>query len=243
MADAVQASRLAGSAQLRLCSTDSLFNAQDRSDMQLISQSFQDGQAIPGEFAFAVPDAASHVALSSNRNPHLAWSGAPAGTQSFVVVCHDPDVPSRGDDVNQEGREVPASLPRVDFFHWLLLDIPAATTEIAAGAQSDGVTPRGKSGPAAPGGLRHGINDYTGWFAGDEQMKGDYFGYDGPCPPWNDSIVHHYIFTVYALATPTLAVSGELTGANVRAALQAGQVLGKASITGLYSLNPAVSAA
>ena len=48
--------------------------------MQLISQSFQDGQAIPGEFAFAVPDAASHVALSSNRNPHLAWSGAPAGT-------------------------------------------------------------------------------------------------------------------------------------------------------------------
>jgi Raf kinase inhibitor-like YbhB/YbcL family protein len=221
----------------------SLFNAQDPSDMQLTSQSFQDGQAIPGEFAFAVPDAASHVALSSNRNPHLAWSGAPAGTQSFVVVCHDPDVPSRGDDVNQEGREVPASLPRVDFFHWLLLDIPAATTEIAAGAQSDGVTPRGKSGPAAPGGLRHGINDYTGWFAGDEQMKGDYYGYDGPCPPWNDSIVHHYVFTVYALATPTLAVSGELTGANVRAALQAGQVLGKASITGLYSLNPAVCAA
>jgi len=221
----------------------SLFNAQDPSDMQLTSQSFQDGQAIPGEFAFAVPDAASHVALSSNRNPHLAWSGVPAGTQSFVVVCHDPDVPSRGDDVNQEGREVPASLPRVDFFHWLLLDIPAATTEIAAGAQSDGVTPRGKSGPAAPGGLRHGINDYTGWFAGDEQMKGDYYGYDGPCPPWNDSIVHHYVFTVYALATPTLAVSGELTGANVRAALQAGQVLGKASITGLYSLNPAVCAA
>lgn len=221
----------------------SLFNAQNPSDMQLTSQSFQDGQAIPGEFAFAVPDAASHVALSSNRNPHLAWSGAPAGTQSFVVVCHDPDVPSRGDDVNQEGREVPASLPRVDFFHWLLLDIPAATTEIAAGAQSDGVTPRGKSGPAAPGGLRHGINDYTGWFAGDEQMKGDYYGYDGPCPPWNDSIVHHYVFTVYALATPTLAVSGELTGANVRAALQAGQVLGKASITGLYSLNPAVCAA
>jgi Raf kinase inhibitor-like YbhB/YbcL family protein len=221
----------------------SLFNAQDPSDMQLTSQSFQDGQAIPGEFAFAVPDAASHVALSSNRNPHLAWSGAPAGTQSFVVVCHDPDVPSRGDDVNQEGREVPASLPRVDFFHWLLLDIPAATTEIAAGAQSDGVTPRGKSGPAAPGGLRHGVNDYTGWFAGDEQMKGDYYGYDGPCPPWNDSIVHHYVFTVYALATPTLAVSGELTGANVRAALQAGQVLGKASITGLYSLNPAVCAA
>ena len=209
--------------------------------MQLTSQSFHDGQAIPGEFAFAVPDSTTHVALSSNRNPHLAWSGVPEGTQSFVVVCHDPDVPSRGDDVNQEGREVPAALPRVDFFHWLLLDLPADTRQIAVGSHSDGVTPRGKPGPAAPGGARHGINDYTGWFAGDEQMKGDYHGYDGPCPPWNDTLVHHYVFTVYALATPTLAVEGALTGANVLAALAAAPVLGQARITGLYSLNPAVS--
>ncbi|WP_186203852.1 YbhB/YbcL family Raf kinase inhibitor-like protein [Burkholderia gladioli] len=209
--------------------------------MQLSSQNFQDGQPIPGEFAFAVPDAASHVALSANRNPQLAWRDVPAGTQSFVLVCHDPDVPSRGDDVNQEGRVVPASLPRVDFFHWLLLDIPGGTTEIAAGAQSDGVTPRGKPGPQAPAGLRHGINDYTGWFAGDEQMKGDYYGYDGPCPPWNDEIVHHYVFTVYALGAPRLEVDGSLTGANVRAALAKAPVLGQASLTGLYSLNPAVT--
>lgn len=211
--------------------------------MQLTSQSFQDGQAIPGAYAFAVPDAASHVALSSNRNPHLAWSGVPAGTQSLVVVCHDPDVPSRGDDVNQEGREVPATLPRVDFFHWLLLDIPAGTTEIAEGSHSSAVTARGKAGPTAPGGLRHGINDYTAWFAGDEAMKGDYYGYDGPCPPWNDSLVHHYVFTVYALGTPSLAVEGPLTGANVRAALTKAPVLGQASLTGLYSLNPRVAAA
>ena len=161
--------------------------------MQLTSQSFQDGHAIPGEFAFAVPDATAHVALSSNLNPHLAWGNAPGGTQSFVVVCHDPDAPSRGDDVNQEGREVPATLPRVDFFHWLLLDIPAGTTQIAAGTHSNGITPRGKPGPAAPEGLRHGINDYTSWFAGDDAMKGDYYGYDGPCPPWNDTLVHHYV--------------------------------------------------
>ncbi|RYF21057.1 MAG: YbhB/YbcL family Raf kinase inhibitor-like protein [Comamonadaceae bacterium] len=209
--------------------------------MQLTSHSFQDGQPIPGEFAFAVPDAAAHVALSANRNPHLAWSGAPAGTRSFVVVCHDPDVPSQGDDVNQEGREVPATLPRVDFFHWLLLDIPAERTEIAAGTHADGVTPHGKAGPGAPEGLRHGINDYTSWFAGDAQMQGDYYGYDGPCPPWNDSIVHHYVFTVYALGTPTLQVDGALTGANVRAALAAAPVLAQASLTGLYTLNPAVA--
>lgn len=208
--------------------------------MKLTSNSIEDGKAIPGEFAFCVPDTAAHVALSANRNPHLAWSDAPAGTQSFVLVCHDPDAPSRGDDVNQEGRTVPASLPRVDFYHWLLLDIPASTTEIAAGSHSDGVTARGKSGPAAPGGLRHGINDYTGWFASDAQMKGNYYGYDGPCPPWNDEMAHRYVFTVYALATPTLAVEGDLTGANVMAALNKAKVLGQASLTGVYSLNPAV---
>lgn len=209
--------------------------------MKLVSTSFADGQKIPGEFAFAVPDATTHVALSSNCNPHLAWSDVPTGTQSFVVTCVDLDVPSKGDDVNQEGREVPASLPRVDFFHWMLLDIPAGTYEIAAGSQSAAVTPRGKPGPAAPEGLRHGINDYTAWFAGDEQMKGDYYGYDGPCPPWNDSIAHHYVFTVYALAVPALAISGPITGAAVRAALASVEVLGQASLTGLYSLNPKVS--
>ncbi|MGC2944622.1 YbhB/YbcL family Raf kinase inhibitor-like protein [Burkholderia ambifaria] len=208
--------------------------------MQLTSQSFKDGEHIPAEFAFAVPDAVTHVSLSSNRNPHLAWSDVPEGTRSFVVICHDPDVPSRGDDVNQEGREVPASLPRVEFYHWLLLDIPPGTTGIAAATHADGVTPRGKSGPAAPEGLRHGINDYTGWFASDEQMKGDYYGYDGPCPPWNDTLVHHYVFTVYALATPQLEISGPLTGTNVRAALDTAPVLAKASLTGLYSLNPKV---
>jgi Raf kinase inhibitor-like YbhB/YbcL family protein len=209
--------------------------------MKITSQSFKDGEKIPGKFAFAVQNPDSHIALSSNLNPHLAWSDVPEGTKSFVLICHDPDVPSRGDDVNQEGRDVPASLPRVDFYHWLLLDIPADTTEIPAGSHSGTVTPRGKSGPNAPGKLRHGINDYTGWFAGDEQMKGDYYGYDGPCPPWNDTIVHHYIFTIYALATPTLGVDGPLTGANIRTALDKAAVLGKASLTGLYSLNPSVS--
>ncbi|MCL6328576.1 YbhB/YbcL family Raf kinase inhibitor-like protein [Pectobacterium carotovorum subsp. carotovorum] len=208
--------------------------------LQLSSHSFQDGDTIPGEFAFAVPDATSHITLSSNHNPHLAWHGAPEGTQSFVLVCHDPDVPSRGDDVNKEGREVSASLPRVDFYHWLLLDIPASINEIPAALHSNSITPRGKAGPNAPTGLRHGINDYTGWFATDEQMKGTYYGYDGPCPPWNDAIVHHYIFTLYALATPTLTIEGELNGANVRAALANAPVLAKATLTGLYTLNPAL---
>jgi Raf kinase inhibitor-like YbhB/YbcL family protein len=205
--------------------------------MQLTSTSFSDNMPIPGEFAFAVIDPTSHVALSSNRNPHLAWSDVPAGTQSFVLICHDPYVPSRGDDVNQEDREVPATLPRVDFFHWLLLDIPAATREIVAGSHSDGVTPRGKAGPAAPGGMTHGINDYTNWFAGDEQMNGNYYGYDGPCPPWNDALMHHYVFTLYALDIPELPKDLPLNGPNIRLAI-ANHVLAEASLTGSYTLNP-----
>ncbi|MFL9924664.1 YbhB/YbcL family Raf kinase inhibitor-like protein [Herbaspirillum lusitanum] len=211
--------------------------------MKLWSESFKDGAAIPGQFAFAVIDPKTHVALSANRNPHLAWSELPAGTKSLALVCHDPDVPSRGDDVNQEGKTVPADLPRVDFYHWTLVDIPAATAAIAEGQFSDGVKARGKAGPVIAGnvlpGARQGLNDYTGWFAGDGDMSGDYFGYDGPCPPWNDAIVHRYIFTLYALDIEQLPVSGKLEGSVVVTALR-DHVLAQASISGLYTLNPAV---
>lgn len=215
--------------------------------MKLWSDSFKDGRAIPGEYAFCVIDPVTHVALSTNKNPHLAWSDVPAGTQSLALIVHDPDVPSRGDDVNQEGKTVPADLPRVDFFHWVLVDLPANITQIAAASFCSSVTPGGKSGPAiadspiklAQGEPRHGINDYTGWFAQDAQMSGDYFGYDGPCPPWNDSIVHRYVFTLYALNIAQLPVDGKFTGAQVRDAI-AGHVLEQASICGLYGLNPGV---
>jgi len=211
--------------------------------MKLWSDSFQDGAVIPGEFAFAVSDPKNHVALSSNKNPHLAWSDLPPGTKSLVLVVHDPDVPSRGDDVNQEGKTVPADLPRVDFFHWTLVDIPAGITELAAGQFSGAVTTRGKAGPAIPGdplsGARHGLNDYTSWFAGDGDMSGDYFGHDGPCPPWNDAIAHRYVFTLYAIDQEQLTVTGKFTGTDVHNALQ-GHVLAQAALTGTYSLNPDV---
>ncbi len=212
--------------------------------MKLWSDSFKDGAAIPGEFAFCVPDAANHVAMSANRNPHLAWQDVPPATRSLALIVHDPDVPSRGDDVNQEGRSVPADLPRVDFFHWTLIDLPPSLTQIAAGSFADGITPRGKPGPEianAPvdGRPRHGINDYAGWFAQDKDMAGSYFGYDGPCPPWNDAIAHRYVFTLYALDIPRVPVEGDFTGAQVREAI-ADYVLAEAALTGWYSLNPAV---
>ena len=207
--------------------------------MKLTTTAFRDGGVIPAEFAFGRPDPKTHVALSANRNPDFAWSGAPAGTKSFALLCVDPDVPSRGDDVNQEGRVVPASLPRVDFFHWVLVDRPPSATSIARGEHADGVVPHGKPGPAAKHGARHGVNDYTGWFAGDPAMAGDWYGYDGPCPPWNDAIVHRYVFTVCALDVARLAVEGRFGGADARRAM-AGHVLAQASVTGRYALNPSV---
>lgn len=205
--------------------------------MELRSNSFVDGQRLPGDLSFCIPDPAHHVCLGKNRNPHLAWSDAPAGTRSFALICHDPDVPSRGDDVNQEGRSVPADLPRIDFFHWVLIDLPPAVNGIAEGEFSDDVSPRGKPGPLAPLGSRQGINNYTDWFAGDPDMKGDYYGYDGPCPPWNDEILHRYVFTLYALDIERLPLEGRFGGDEVRAAL-AGHILAQASIAGSYTLNP-----
>jgi Raf kinase inhibitor-like YbhB/YbcL family protein len=207
--------------------------------MQLTSKSFSDGASIPGEFAFAVIDPVNHIALSTDRNPQLAWSNVPEGTKSFALICHDPDVPNRVDDVNKEDREIAESFPRDQFFHWVLLDIPATIREIPAGSHSDRITAKGKPGPAAPGGTRHGLNDYTKWFAGDKNMGGDYYGYDGPCPPWNDLRLHHYVFTLYALDVPQVEVHGDFTGANARLAI-AGHVLAQASLTGTYTLNPRV---
>ena len=158
--------------------------------MDLTSSSFNDGQRITGDFAFCIPDPEHHVCLGRNLNPQLAWTGAPAETQSFALICHDPDVPSQGDDVNQEDRTVPASLARVDFFHWVLVDLPASLGEVKEGEFSDDVTPRGKPGPHAPHDARQGINDYTAWFDSDNDMRGDYYGSDGPCPPWNLSLIH-----------------------------------------------------
>lgn len=210
--------------------------------MQLTSSVLQDNQPIPSEYAFAALDPPQHATLSANRNPPLAWSELPAGTHSLVLICHDPDVPSKPDDVNQEGRTVPADLPRVDFYHWVLVDLPPVPAEIKTGEFSDGVTARGKPGPAGPRGTRQGINSYTDWFSGDEQMEGKYFGYDGPCPPWNDTLVHHYVFTLYALDLERCPVEGEFTGPDVLKAI-ASHILAQASLTGTYSLNPAVQPA
>jgi Raf kinase inhibitor-like YbhB/YbcL family protein len=204
--------------------------------MKVRSDSFENEGAIPTRCAFGKHDPEAHVALSDNLNPHLAWEDVPSGTASFAILCTDSEVPSRGDDVNKEGRRVPFDLPRTEFVHWTLVDLPATVRTISEGEMSRGVVARGKP-PGAPHGARQGLNDYTGWFAGDEAMKGQYHGYDGPCPPWNDERAHRYTFTVLALDVPRAAVEGSFTIAELRRALE-GHVLGKASLVGTYTIAP-----
>ncbi|MET0185524.1 MAG: YbhB/YbcL family Raf kinase inhibitor-like protein [Achromobacter sp.] len=205
--------------------------------MQLTSLSFTDNEAIPERYAFAKIDPDTHVVLADNYNPQFSWDDVPEGTLSFALICHDPDVPSKPDDVNVEGRTVPADLPRVDFFHWVLVDLNPALRDIDEGTFSNSITPRGKGGPLAPMDARQGLNSYTKWFAADRDMNGEYFGYDGPCPPWNDEVPHRYIFTLYALNVASLKLDGSFTGEDALRAMQ-GKVLAHASVRGTYSLNP-----
>ncbi len=173
--------------------------------------SWTNGGMIPDKFAFCRPADPGPIEMSDNRNPAIRWANAPGGTRSYAILCVDPDVPSKADNVNKEGVVVPADLPRVDFYHWVMVDVPTSITGIEEGADSDRVTARGKAPGRCTFGVR-GLNNYTDWFAGDPDMGGNYGGYDGPCPPWNDEIVHRYHFTVFALDVPTLELSGISTG-------------------------------
>jgi Raf kinase inhibitor-like YbhB/YbcL family protein len=202
--------------------------------MRLTSSSFAHGQRIPAEFAMGTPQG-----FGANRNPALAWEDAPAGTRSFALLCIDMDVPTNAALVADAATPIPVDHPRGEFVHWAMADIPADVREIAAGACSDGVTAGGKRAPVGPAGSRQGLNDYTGWFAGDATLGGDYLGYDGPYPPAHDLRLHRYFFRLFALDVERLELPARLTAGDVFRAMH-GHLLAEASTWGSYSLNPTV---
>ena len=205
--------------------------------MILKSADFAAEAAIPDRCALCRPVAGGAPEFSDNQSPELHWEDLPSGTQSLALMCIDLSAPTVGDDVNQEGRSVATALPRAEFVHWLMADIPADCTGLSSGQCSRGVQVGGKAAPPGPGGVVQGVNDYTAWFAGDEQMEGAYLGYDGPCPPWNDELTHRYEFRLYALDCSGVGLEPGFSLADLRASIES-HTLAEASLVGTYTLNP-----
>lgn len=200
--------------------------------MHIASASFEHRARIPAEFAMGTPDG-----FGGNRNPELHWDDVPAGTRSFALLCIDTDAPTDPATVGRDDLDIPVAQPRAEFVHWVLADIPADVRAIAAGSCSDGVTAHGKHDPRGPAGARQGLNDYTGWFAGNADMQGDYLGYDGPYPPANDLRLHRYFFRLFALDVDRLDLPARFAAADVLRAMH-GHVLAEAAVYGTYALNP-----
>jgi hypothetical protein len=102
-----------------------------------------------------------YTADGADISPELVWSDVPEGTQSFALYVHDPDAPD-------------PKAPRIDWIHWMIVNIPVDTLEIPKGGPAPGVEV---------------VNDF-----GRES-------WGGPSPPIG---VHRYFFKVFALNVPNL---------------------------------------
>ena len=175
-----------------LLTTVSLAAGTAEAQFRLTSRDFQPGGTIHDEQTYNASGC-----TGQNVSPELRWSGAPAGTKSFALLLHDPDAPTGG----------------AGWWHWIVYNIPAGTTELRKGA--------GKSdGTALPAGAASVANDY-----GTQ-------GYGGPCPPAGDK-PHRYVFTVYALKVGRLDVPKD-ANASVAGFMINANAIGKATLTGMY---------
>jgi len=204
--------------------------------------SIKSGGMLPNKYAFCQPAAQGHTGSGPNISPAINWSKGPRGTKSYVVILNDTDSPKTNrDKMNKEGMTVPATSERQTFYHWVLVDIPAKITSLKEGEASTARVLHGKPATPAPAGGVNGLNDYTKATAANEAMKGQYFGYDGPCPPWNDENMHHYHFFVYALNVKSLNMPKEFYGPDVMEAMK-GKILAEGKFEAVYTQDPAKGA-
>jgi Raf kinase inhibitor-like YbhB/YbcL family protein len=109
----------------------------------MTTTAWEDGGVIPDKYT----QAAGAMAVS----PALSWSQVPPGTQSFVLLMHDPE-------------PVLNKSPKMDITHWLVWNIPGTATGLKEnfpqGEQADGtrqvsLRAPGYMGPGAPAGPYH----------------------------------------------------------------------------------------
>jgi Raf kinase inhibitor-like YbhB/YbcL family protein len=211
------------------------------SELKVSVDTFKNGEMIPNKYAFCAPAAQGHTAPGDNFSPSISWSRGPRGTKSYAVLLYDTDSPAeQRDKINKEGVTMTSAIPRRTFFHWVLIDIPPNIRSLKEGADSDARVVHGKPATPAAVGVR-GLNDYTKVTASNDATKGQYYGYDGPCPPWNDEVVHHYHFAVFALSAKKLDLPQDFDGAAVLDVIK-DKVLAQGEVVGLYTQNPAAGA-
>jgi Raf kinase inhibitor-like YbhB/YbcL family protein len=207
------------------------------SELKVSVDTFKNGEMIPNKYAFCAPAAQGHTTAGDNFSPSISWSRGPHGTKSYAILLYDTDSPAeQRDKINKEGVTMTSAIPRRTFFHWVLVDIPPNTRALTEGADSDARVVHGKPATPAAVGMR-GLNDYTKVTAGNDATKGQYYGYDGPCPPWNDEVVHHYHFAVFALSAKKLDLPQDFDGAAVLDVIK-DKVLAQGEVVGLYTQNP-----
>ena len=157
----------------------------------LTSESFNDGDYLGTDHVLA--ESFGFGCAGGNVSPQLSWAGAPDGTKSYAITCYDPDAPTGS-----------------GFWHWVVVNIPADVTSLAAGA----------SGSGLPAGALETRTD-----VGQP-------GYAGPCPPEGDH-PHRYIFTVFAVKEEALPVEADTSAAVVGFQLHF-NTLAKTTLMGLY---------
>lgn len=199
--------------------------AQGGNKLWVIVPGIGDNKPISEEFAFCIPAQSGHTTKGGNISPEISWRRAPEGTKSYAIIMVDPDVPATFDNANTEGKTLLKDMPRQDFYHWVLVDIPAPLTKLEKGVESAGGTT-----PKPAGKMQHGVRGINSYSANNG-------GYDGPCPPWNDERLHHYHFKVFALDVESLGLEGIFGGTEVMQAMR-GHVLAEGEVVGTFTNNP-----